>query len=366
MGKRHVYKSFVIGRAFRDGHLGTMAGQVPRRDMDIDRKALDRLVSQKPPPWSADRMLARPVFSTRGAVADLGLDPAVEGEWSRFLQKAVYNSPREFQMRQQVMERLTREDWAPELRKTIFQRAVSLYRNSMTKSLAIYTPDELAKARKEPQQKLIIPKDKDADAEAEAKKKAAKRAKGGKLDPKRIRGTKTEQKPGKKAAIRATIKPDKKLKPVDVRGKSRPTKGPSKGAKPDPKAKAASKAEQKPVAKQSKGRDPRGGTFYRRVPHESGKGHRYYYDPEKYHARKDAHVSGEDMQRQAMGKGITKMLDKAGEGGCAVSDLKEMVKKYGSKEVGSHLQNDCGPGGGAMFANGRFYRRRGASPEKKA
>lgn len=355
--KPELYKSFVIGRAFRDGHLGTMAGQIPRRDMDIDRRALDRLVSQRPPPWSADRMLARPVFTTRGAMRDLGLDAAVETEWGQFLHKAIYHSEREFQMRQQVMERLTREDWPPELRKTVFQRALSLYRNSMEKALVVLSPDELAKAQKAPKTKLTIPRDKGAEAEAEAKKKAQR---GSKPPAKDAKPTPKDAKPtpkgAKKEDTRAAKKPDKieKLK----------EKPKSAAPKAGPKAGPGSKTEQKPAAKQSKDLDPRGGTFHRRVPHESGKGFRYYYDPEKYNARKDAHVSGEDSQRQAMGKAITKMLDKAGENGCAPKDMGELAKKYGTKEMAGHFKKECGEGGGTMFANGRFYRRRGSSSDK--
>lgn len=251
---------FIIGSKFRDGHLGTMYGQPPRRDLDVDRRALDRLVSQPPPPWSAERLLAKPVFTTRGAVSDLGLDRAVENEWAGFLQKAVYNSPYEHTMRQQVMERLVREDWDPELRKVMFQRAMSLYRSIDKSMIEVIHPDELCKAKKE----------------AEPKKRES---------------------------------------------------------------------------------SPRGGMYYRRVPHEAGKGFRYYYDPEKYHARKDAHQSGEHMKKYAMGEELSMAIDRHGPQGCPVKGLERLVKKYGAKALGAELKKQTGENGPLMFAKGKFYRK---------
>ena len=310
--RRGLYKSFIIARAFRDGHLGTTAGQPPRRDLDIDRAAIHRLVSQPPPPFSVDRLLARPIFSTRGAVSDLGLDMATENEWAGFLQKAVYGSEHEGLMRQQLMEKLLHEDWDPELRKVMFQRAVSLYRNAQKSQVEIVTIDELRKAR----------------------------------DPDKKADNKTDK---KKFEIRQPPKS------TDKNGETKRTSKPPKGAP------SSSKPEQKSAANQSKPREGggRGGDFYRRVPHEKGKGFRYYYDPEKYNARKDAHASGDDVKGAAAGKELTKMIGKAGEEGCAVADFGELVKRYGAQHVSASLKKECGEKGSMTYSGGRFYKRRG-------
>ncbi len=319
---------FIIGRSFRDGHLGTMAGQPPRRDQEIDRRALDRLVSQPPPPYNIEEYLARPVFTAQGAVADLGLDPALENEWARFLEAAVTGSPREFQMRQQVMERLIREDWDPELRRVMFQRARSLYRNQMEKGMyRIHRPADLLR-------------------KAEAEGRPARKPKS-KMTPDDVRDAKRAKPPGKDAKRpggngKPSVKPSAKKtagrgKPLVVKGKSRPSKAPPK----------------KPREGSS-----RGGDYHRRVPNKSGKGFRYYYDPDKYNDRKDSHQSGEDVRRKGMGKELEKMVGKAGEQGCGVQDMAEMVKRYGAKEVSGVLRKQCGEGGGMSYSNGRFYKNR--------
>lgn len=292
--KRGIYKSFIIAKKFRDGHLGTTYGQPIRRDLDIDRRALDRMVSQKPPPFSTDRMLARPIFTTRGAVSDLGLDAAVENEWAGFLQKAVFNSEHEGLMRQQLMERLVREDWDPELRKVLFQRAVSLYRNAQKSMIEIVRPEQLL-------QKGLFRK-------------------------------------------------------KDLKGKEADTEEDTKNEKPPKKGKKPGKKETRPKNKERES-SSRGGDYHRRVPHESGKGFRYYYDPDKYSERKDAHHSGADMKKYSMGKELMRSIKKAGPGGCSVADLRELAKKYGSKEMAGELQKQCGEKGGMMYVNGRFYGR---------
>ncbi len=328
--RRGLYKSFIIGRAFRDGHLGTTAGQVPKRDMHIDRAAMMRLATTPPKPPSVERLLARPIFSTRGAVADLGLDMATENEWSSFLQKAVYGSQHEGLMRQQLMEKLMHEDWDPELRKVMFQRAVSLYRNAQKSQVEIVSVDELRKA---------LPL-KDVKAKRDAK---------------------TEQKNGQKDDQKPGQKPARNGKPPVPAGK----KGPPPMTLKAPKGKpSSSKTEQKPAAKQSK--EPakkegggRGGDFYRRVPKEGGKGFRYYYDPEKYNSRKDAHASGDDVKGAAAGKELTKMVHGAGEQGCAVADFGDMVKRYGADHISAGLKKECGEKGSMTYSGGRFYKKRG-------
>ena len=86
--RRGLYKSFIIGRAFRDGHLGTTAGQPPRRDMHIDRAAIHRLVSQPMPHWQGNfpvtlnmnnhnfRVIARYRDSLNEAAEDLSANEA--------------------------------------------------------------------------------------------------------------------------------------------------------------------------------------------------------------------------------------------------------------------------------------------------
>lgn len=101
--------------------------------------------------------------------------------------------------------------------------------------------------------------------------------------------------------------------------------------------------------------EPRGGKYYRRVPHDSGKGHRYIYDPDKYHARKDAHVSGEDAAKAYVQKAVLAHIEQHGEKGCDVDSMKELAKKHGADKVAGVLKEHVQKGSLA-FQKGVFRR----------
>jgi hypothetical protein len=100
--------------------------------------------------------------------------------------------------------------------------------------------------------------------------------------------------------------------------------------------------------------DARGGSYHRRVLSKKGK-YRYYYDEDKYRNSKDAHLNGEEASKEAIKKGVTGMLDKAN-GTCPLKEMSGLVKKYGSKMVGSVLQSGC-DGGDWGYANGKLSRK---------
>lgn len=96
--------------------------------------------------------------------------------------------------------------------------------------------------------------------------------------------------------------------------------------------------------------DARGGTYYRRSMTKSGK-HRYFYNEGQYKNSKDAHVSGEEASKCAIRKSIDSTVGVAKKG-VKLKELNGLVKKYGSKLVGSVLQESCGPNGGLSFEKG--------------
>lgn len=256
---------FILPTAFRDRHLGTLAGQPPWRDnARFELATVEKLVKM-PKGFKIDELLARPVFTSAGAVQDLGLDTATTQSWAKFLETVMHSSTIEPIVRQQVMQRLRDEQWDPELKKVMFQRAVSLHRN-LKKS--IVTVDDLANGTESGEVVMVMT--------------------------------------------------------------------------PDQLQKA----------------EPRGGEYHRRIPKKGGKGFTYYYNPEKYNDRGDAHQSGEEMTKYAMGRAIERAVDGAGDGGCSVNDLKKLAKKYGGKETAAHLKASCGEGGSMSYANGRFHRRK--------
>lgn len=102
--------------------------------------------------------------------------------------------------------------------------------------------------------------------------------------------------------------------------------------------------------------EARGGRYYRRVAKASGKGHRYYYKPEDYHKREDAHVSGEEALKSTISRKVAKCIAKAGKKGCDVASFSELAKKYGAHQVKAVLKAAC-DGGSLEFKKGRFYQK---------
>lgn len=261
--KSEPMKKAFIPPAFRDKrHDGQMFG---RDRFPLEKNSIMKLVTQKPPAWSTNRYLDRPIFTAKGAVADLGLDPATSSSWAQHIDALVKNSAHEGELRQAFFERALNEGLNPTLRQTLFQRTRSLYGNRMMKA-QVYSLDDVQKA-------LTL---------------------------------------------------------------SQPA--------PEPES-------ERFVIKAG-----RGGNYHRRVPHESGKGFRYYYDPSKYAERKDAHMSGEEMTKYSMGQELSRALTGAGSKGCGIEELHGLAKKYGGKELSGLLKDRCmEKTGDVSFMGGRFY-----------
>lgn len=99
--------------------------------------------------------------------------------------------------------------------------------------------------------------------------------------------------------------------------------------------------------------EARGGKYYRRVPHESGKGHRYIYDADKYHSRSDAHLSGEEVSHKRAHAAVQSHLEELGDKGGAPDDFKPVLEKHGKKAVDALREKV--KNGDAHFHEGRFY-----------
>ena len=265
-------------------------GQVPRHDMHIERASIMRLVEKPPPPYSIDRFFERPVMSPGAAMDDLGLDQGTLNSWVKFLQDVVYSSDYEVAVRQQIMERLQQEAWDPQLRKVVMQRALQLHRDTAARK-SIVTVDELRKAL------------------------------GKNLEP--------PEEP-MRFELRKSRLTDKRTKRSDV----------------EIRADVLRKRENLDKA------DAKGGTFHRRVPKKGG-GYRYFYDETKYSNSKDAHHSGSDLRKQAMGRDIDSHMEAAGSEGCHVKTMKPLAKKYGRAELSDELRSRC-KNGGLLHKKGVF------------
>lgn len=101
--------------------------------------------------------------------------------------------------------------------------------------------------------------------------------------------------------------------------------------------------------------EPKGGKYVRRVPNESKRGYRYFYDEEQYKKWGGAHMSGEEATTTAIRSGIQKAVQNAGAEGCDLKALKPLVKRYGSKAVASVLDDDVKKSGKVRYKNGRLF-----------
>lgn len=206
-------------------------------------------LAEKPAPAFKASMLldhTDPVMRIEGITKGLGLDPARENSWNKFLDDQLNGGVNELVMRKALFQRMMNERMEPAMRKAIFQRSLNYYQEKMTKSVfEVVTPDEILE-------------------KAEA----------------------------------------------------------------------------------------RGGTYHRRIAKKSGKGFNYIYDPEKYASRGDAHLSGTEARDMRIKKGVSTLLEERTE--CTPEDMKDLVKKFGAKEVGSVLKKQCGDGGTMEFKNGKF------------
>jgi len=108
-----------------------------------------RRLSETPPQHMTVELLTAhtgPVLSPSRIVQNLGMSPQQEMQWARFLETAAETAPNEVILRQSLFQKMQNDRLEPELRNAIFQRAMNYARNTMRKSVQVFTPDELRKA----------------------------------------------------------------------------------------------------------------------------------------------------------------------------------------------------------------------------
>lgn len=152
--REHMAKSLIPAR-MRAGNR--IPGQVPSRDR-ID--AL-RLAQQKPIRFNPAMLLNQSgaYLSVDSVLDGLGLSQADEKEWRQFLKKAM-SGPNELVVRQDIMAKMLADRIDPALRKAIFQRSMSMYRDTLKKSrVAVVTVDELKKSMEEPEARFYLRSD---------------------------------------------------------------------------------------------------------------------------------------------------------------------------------------------------------------
>lgn len=103
--------------------------------------------------------------------------------------------------------------------------------------------------------------------------------------------------------------------------------------------------------------EPRGGTYYRRVPKEDGKGHRYFYTPEDYEKQQGAHIDGEGALKKRLHKKILEHVTNAGPEGCDHVSLQHLAAKHGADKVAAVLREATAETGPLMFQKGKFMLR---------
>jgi len=90
------------------------------------------------------------------------------------------------------------------------------------------------------------------------------------------------------------------------------------------------------------------------VPKGNGKGYNYYYDEDKYHNSKSAHMDGERATGGYLTNKIKVILSGLGKGGGDKAVFKGMIKKYGIEKVSSVLE-DCKKKGNLKIEKRKFY-----------
>jgi hypothetical protein len=118
-------------------------GQVPSRE-NIDMLRYTKEMPKEP--TTAQLLDHGGTYLTPRAVIDgLGLSKAQEQEWSQFLHKAL-RSQNELVMRHEVVGKMLADRMDPDLRRALFQRALSCYRDLRKSQVEVVTVDELKKS----------------------------------------------------------------------------------------------------------------------------------------------------------------------------------------------------------------------------
>lgn len=305
-GGRHTSLGGVASGSFAHYRV---PGQVPSRD-NIEAM---RLMSRQPKPFNPMQLFdhTEPRMTIDSVLDGLGMDTGQYNDWRKFLQKAL-TEDNELTMRRDLLSKMMAEGMVPELRRALFQRALVHYKGRMRKSLVdVISIDDLHAEmfpESEPLTKAYL-------NEEELRERHLAYAYSRERDAMR------------KNEIEGRIE-----NLLARTGRSRQSFDEKYGLK---------KA------------DAKGGNYHRRVTNKAGK-HRYYYDPEQYGRSKDAHVDGNEAAANYIQKTVKARVEKAGEGGCPIDGMKDLVKRYGSEKVGDALKQACA-NGGLVYKGKKLY-----------
>lgn len=97
--------------------------------------------------------------------------------------------------------------------------------------------------------------------------------------------------------------------------------------------------------------------YVAKIERGGGKKPIYHYDEKKYREKHGTHVSGEEGSKRLIQKNVVRCVSKAGDGGCAVDGFKEMVQKYGPKDVHSAVKAAV-DAGELEYKKGRFMAKK--------
>lgn len=325
-------KSFVIPAAFR---LQRMPGQVPSKER-LEALRLERSLEEKPKQPELAEMMRNdnPRGSASSAVDDLGMDARARSGWKSFLEKAVAAAPNELVLRQSVVAQTREAKMEPELRQAILDRALSYWRTVRKSLVEVVTVDELKKSGPSAFADLqkSLPASQSSTVTVRCSKAGAETLAGLISKVKRLGN------PGHSYEI--LLDPD-----AGKEGDRHGWDGDGSDAIFE------IQVDGQPFQKA----EPRGGSYHRRVPQEDG-GFRYYYDPEKYQSRADAHVDGREARKNYLHGRIAKVVGAKGKAGMHVRQvLDDFSEQFDPKEVEEAVKALAG--GKLEFRKGRLYLR---------
>ena len=145
--KKALSKGFYIPAQYSTYRI---PGQVPGYQ-DPDAREAFRMANTPPQPFSVARLLAydEPILGADSVTRGLGLAPDRAGALARFVEELANVAANEIILRQGVMERAMVEGLDLEQTRAVLQRTLTLYRGLGKSRVAVFTPDDLRKARAE-------------------------------------------------------------------------------------------------------------------------------------------------------------------------------------------------------------------------
>jgi hypothetical protein len=373
----------------------TIPGQIPDRRIIKELQALTAMPSRQMNLLNS----THPCFTPERVVEGLGMSRGQENDWAQHIAKAM-TSPNELVMRQDIMSKMYEERMDADLRRVLFQRSMSLWREKgrMAKSVSVVSAVELKKAgpfigprggkwkdaahtipweaapeqlglfvdrpkvtpgeRKEITGMVVStvgPPSMEAEKEAAAKQREEMKAKAKRgEEARKKRGVTPAQWYDVNKAIKQ-LEPGKLYDTTVISGKFgiRAVAALADVGRIERVQRGVKMKFRVPKEKLKKS-DPRGGTYVKRVP-KAGGGFRYFYDEDKYKNHEGAHVSGKDAAEATVTKAVAGHIKNAGKAGCELSALKPLVKRYGAELVGGMLNGACGNGGNLQYKNGRLF-----------